>query len=296
MRNVKFISNLKGFSGCTVSLYSENHTHFVRKISKSLEYNPRLKAQIDKQQFFLTNIAKGKITAPRIIKSGFLGDLLYFDMEYIQGVNLVQYIYDANTSELKEISHELGNIINIMKNSVKEEFLNPALMLNKIEDIQSSLINKNFNLDLSKLDELKILMSAINLSANTKKTFCHGDLTMENVLVDKSQKRYYLIDFLDSFIDHYWFDISKLFQDIEGKWYKFRNPEIILENMNSKMIFLNESLQNEVLKEEILYSQNHNLFLALNFARILPYASSEDMPYLMSTIEENINKFKNNID
>ena len=293
MENIKFISNLKGFSGCNVGIYSERGINFVRKISKSKEYNSRLDVQINKQKNFLEKIANAKITAPKILRSGCLNGLNYFDMEYIQGVNLVDYIYDAKIPDLREIAQDIGEIIYMMKNSPKEsEFLDIAAMVKKIETIHSFLLSKKSDLDLNILKELKMLISTINQNTPIQKTFCHGDLTMENIIIDKSKKRYYLIDFLDSFIEHYWFDIAKLFQDIEGKWYKFRNPHINMENMAPKMDFLNEFFRSQILIEESDYNKNHNLFLALNFSRILPYAEEKDSGYLVSVIEENIKKFR----
>ena len=118
---------------------------------------------------------------------------------------------------------------------------------------------------------------------------------MENIIYDKKNKKYYLVDFLDSFIEHYWFDIITLFQDIEGKWYKFKNPDINLNNIIPKMSFINGFLRGHLLKDEKEYIKNHNLLLALKFARILPYAKEEHKDYLIKTINYNIEKHKNNL-
>ena len=49
MEKVKFIADLKGFSGCKIKIYSEDRNYFVRKISKDSFYNERLKKQMLKQ-------------------------------------------------------------------------------------------------------------------------------------------------------------------------------------------------------------------------------------------------------
>ncbi len=293
---MKFVSSLKGFSGCKIDLYSENGNHFVRKISASLNYNNRLKRQMDKQQYFFDNLSSDKISAPKVLRSGVLNDLFYFDMEYIRGFNLVDHIYDVNFRELEGVAESLCNIINIMKKSVIE---GGSFEFNKMEDKLGSLIylfeNKKSRLDINLLIELKKLLSNIEKKDKIKSTFCHGDLTMENIIFDKDTKKIFLIDFLDSFIDHYWMDITKLFQDIEGKWYKFRNPDINLVNFFPKMEFVGDFIKKNILTNEEIYNKNHPLFLALNFARILPYAQDNETEYLNEVIKENINKFKNSI-
>ncbi len=286
---MRFVTNFKGFSGCSIQLYSDNGGYFVRKISKSIEYNDRLKKQMLKQDYFNKKLANGKIVAPEILKEGTMNSLFFFDMEYVNGTNLIEYIYDADINELLEISKDLCLIINLMKSQEDNENINPAHIMDKIESVRSSL-NNEINQDI--FNDLKDKASLMKKYNNIKKTFCHGDLTMENIIYDKADKKYYLIDFLDSFIEHYWFDISKLFQDIEGKWYKFRNPKIDLNNILPKMNFINGFIRGNLLENEDIYKKNHNFFLSLNFARILPYAEEKERGYLVSMIKESIEKSK----
>ena len=49
-------------------------------------------------------------------------------------------------------------------------------------------------------------------------TFCHGDLTLENMVIDRDG-RIWLIDLLDSPLEHHWQDVAKLHQDLTGGWY-----------------------------------------------------------------------------
>ncbi len=290
---MKLITDFKGFSGCKIKLYFGNGIYFVRKISKSVDYNNRLKAQMTKQEYFLNNIATEKITAPKIFKTSFVNGLFFFDMEYVRGINLIGYIYDANINELSDVSKNICSIIDSMKKHENEaEYISLESFEKKIDDIKNSLKLKYASIDMSFLDDLKNELSKTQEYKEIKKTFCHGDLTMENIIYDKINKKYYLIDFLDSFIEHYWFDIAKLFQDIEGKWYKFRNPKININNMLPKMNFINRYLRDNVFSKEKVYFAHHNSFLALNFARILPYAEEKDIAYLINKTKENLEKFQ----
>jgi thiamine kinase-like enzyme len=285
---MKFIKDLKGFSGCKIKLYSSNGNYFVRKISRSVSYNERFKQQINKQKYFLNNLATNNISTPKVLEEGHLDDLYYFDMEYIHGVSLIDHIYEAKISDLKEISSNIESMLRMMKNSTKQELIDFSHIDRKVEDIMNHLINNKIGVGKDTISDLKIMINNMEKPNDIKKTFCHGDLTMENIMYDKKKDMYFLIDFLDSFIEHYWFDITNLFQDIEGQWYKFRNPKINIHNMTPKMNFVNNFLRERVLNEEDLYLKYHYILLALKFSRILPYAQEADMKYLTSTIRRNM--------
>ena len=92
------VFNLGGHSGCKILLYDDGIKSFIRKISKSKDYNDRLLKQCSKQANFVNPFIK----APKIIKSGIDEDgLFYFDMEYIQGVTLSEYIKGIEISKIK---------------------------------------------------------------------------------------------------------------------------------------------------------------------------------------------------
>jgi aminoglycoside/choline kinase family phosphotransferase len=43
-------------------------------------------------------------------------------------------------------------------------------------------------------------------------TLCHGDFTLDNIFFDKETRKVAIIDFLDSYINHYYLDIAFLYQ------------------------------------------------------------------------------------
>lgn len=106
------------------------------------------------------------------------------------------------------------------------------------------------------------------------KSPCHGDLTLENIIVS-STKKLYLIDFLDSFYDSWMIDLAKLLQDLELGW-SFRNYE---ENMtrNLRLLVAKETLFEEINKmdnSEVIIETLYHLLL-LNVLRIYPYAKDK---------------------
>ena len=94
---MKILKELSGHSGCKV-LLMQSEDIFVRKFSPSLAYNNRLIKQIDKQKKFKNNVLK----TPKIFKHGTFDNLCYYDMEYIQGVSLSDYIERENIKNIEK--------------------------------------------------------------------------------------------------------------------------------------------------------------------------------------------------
>ena len=187
-------------------MYLSGEYYFVRKISKSVDYNERLENQMKKQIFFYENLATEKITTPKILECGQEGELFYFDMEYIKGITLIEQVFNSKPEELLETVEFIKKVMKIFGGEKKIQKLDVSEMVKaKLTEIK----NKTF------LDEntYGCLMNYSEFLPKVGSTECHGDLTLENVIYDEKNKKYFLIDFLDNFADHYWFDIAKIFQD-----------------------------------------------------------------------------------
>jgi len=279
------MKELKGFSGCKLLLcYSSERGYFVRKISKSADYNKRLKKQMKKQKLFYETFSNNWVTAPKIFSEGVTNDLYYFDMEYINGIDLIEFINRAKAKDLKEVTNFLLNLLKLFKAKKGEEKIN---LSEKFKEKISDIINKTKREEHRKLLR-NLLYKSKRLPAVTT-TYCHGDLTLENVIYNINKKKYYLIDFLDNFANHYWFDIVKIFQDVGGEWYLFRNKDMDKETMKIKMFFVKEMLIEKFLKRDP-YIRYHNLFMALTFSRILPYCSEGDYWFVIKNIKKNLDK------
>jgi serine/threonine protein kinase len=278
MQGFRFVKDLKGFSGCKLKIYSsKKDDFFVRKISGSTDYNERLKKQMQKQIIFYQNFSCDNIKTPKVLNSGYLDGLFFFDMEYINGVTLIEHILSSSPNGLKEISSVIIKILSFFENTETNDVIEASLRIKlKLDDIESK-IKKN-------LKEINDLRNEF-VEFSVKKSFCHGDLTFENILYDKHSNSYYLIDFLDSFIENYFFDLVKLFQDLDGKWYLFRNPKIDRELMDIKMFFIREFIwEKYVLNKN--YAPFHQSLLKLNFLRILPYTNENQFPEVLKIIKE----------
>jgi hypothetical protein len=253
---------LKGYSGCEIKLISENGNTFVRKKSKDINYNSRLIIQAKKQEDFSSNI----FLTPKILRKDYdeLG-LFYFEMQYIPGLIFRDFIAQI---EIKDIRYYSEKFLSLTSNYENTYFDSNKLIIKKIDSIRENI---NYN--------SLILSKCLNYLKNfnwqfIKSSFCHGDLTFENIII--FEKKLYLIDFLDSFVDSWLIDFSKLLQDLETNW-SYRNQSILDNNTRIRLeIFKIQLIKGlKRLNYGVDYIRTIYSFLLLNLIRIYPYTSDE---------------------
>lgn len=255
-------TDLGGHSGCNVVLLEPNDEKpFVRKIAGNKEYNNRLKNQMEKQQYFIST----SIKTPRVLGSGFLDNgLFYFDMEYIHGITLSEYL---KTIEVSQISGLVESILSNYSccNESKECDINGFIQ--KIESLKEQLGGLN-NKEVSKA--LSIL--EFHDWSKFNKSNCHGDLTLENMIIKDGT--IYLIDFLDSFYDCWILDLGTLLQDVQCMW-SYRMEQKMNINTTIRLVIFRDILMNKVKQKfgddyiEMYYA------LLLKLVRIYPYTTDE---------------------
>ena len=103
-------TDLGGHSGCQILLCeTEENLVFVRKISSNIEYNQRLIKQAEKQSLFNTP----SIKTPKVLDRGYTKDgLFYFDMEYVQGITLAEYLKRIEVGKVRGLVEQIVNGIN----------------------------------------------------------------------------------------------------------------------------------------------------------------------------------------
>ena len=261
--------SLGGHSGCQIILVENNDGFvFVRKISKDVAYNQRLKKQCDKQAAFAS---KGDIKAPTVYNSGINEDgLFFFDMEYIQGITLAEKIK----------SYEIGKIRGVVEILVKN--LIPAerkiVTPEEAERIRSIFSTKigELNNKLAKYDNDVVNQALILLKSYDWTKFtpsqCHGDLTLENIIVKNDSL--YFIDFLDSFYDSWLLDIGTLLQDVQVLW-SYRFSKDVSMNTVLRLIVFRDILLDEIEKLNSSYIIDVYYALLQKLIRIFPYVKDE---------------------
>ena len=258
------ITNLGGHSGCMVLLCEkENNAVFVRKISSSIEYNKRLEIQAEKQAKY----SNPNIKVPQVFDSGFNENgLFYFDMEYVQGITMSEYIRTIEIDKVRSICESI--VTNIVSINLGNSEVDENIFFKKITSLKEKL-------------QLKInpsIAEAIDLLSKHSwkrfvKTRCHGDLTLENIIVKDNQL--YLIDFLDSFYDCWIMDISTIMQDVQTMW-SYRHEKELDINTKLRLLVFRDILLDTVKKispkdcVEVYYA------LLLKLIRIFPYTKDKE--------------------
>lgn len=260
--------NLGGHSGCQIYLIEDDDGKtFVRKISKDEDYNERLKAQSEKQAYFNGESVK----APAVLNQGYTEEGLYFfDMEYVQGITLAEYIKTMEIGKVKGLVESLVSSI-IPKRSItsipecKSDVA--QIFAKKLSGLKKTLSVQNNPV----IDQSLALLEAHDWSKLTYSP-CHGDMTLENIIV-KNDKIYF-IDFLDSFYDSWFLDIGTLLQDVQVMW-SYRFLETVSMNTVLRLIVFRDLLIDEIKKVNPAYVIEIYYSLLQKLIRIYPYTKCE---------------------
>lgn len=250
---------LKGNSGCSLDVKDTNVV--VKKATGS--YVSRLKAQMEKQIAFQGKVVDGySFIAEAVLSSSEEKDSFLFEMPLDKSQTAAELIRSG--SSIKDLSE------------VFADFLLSNLEHRKIENAEELISNKLKSLEKTvpakyashiKVFEDKLAAEIHSIPAG----YCHGDFTLENILVDLKTKSIHLIDFLDSFIDSPLLDFATILQDTKCLW-SYRYEALAPDERKSIEAF-NSAVESR-LKELGIYRQVEILLL-LKLYRILPYAKDD---------------------
>jgi len=266
-----------GLSGCKIELLDENT---IRKISSGSDYNKRLLRQCDKQMFFSKKILKN-IYVPSVynIKKD---DVYSFDMEYVTGYSFDQFFSFCSISDVNFVIESLIEYFDCIFESSKmySEDESKEKIINKINSLENKTQHKEY------LSFLKAAVCAEKLEI--PKSFCHGDLTFTNIIF--SNKRIYLIDFLDSFLDTPLVDFVKLKQDLFYFW--------SLNVQNIKNIRIQQIYKKiwAILYDKykcIIDTPAFDILDALNCLRIEPYLTNKHQRIILNKIIKSSELYEN---
>lgn len=268
--DAQLVRHLSGLSGARVLLMTKDDRHwFVRKIANEPGANARLKRQIAKQLAF-ARAMHGVVHTPSILDQGEIEGCAFVDMEFVRGTDGVTYLQRASNDDVAALAATFTSYIDAVAGLPAHDATSGTLfeaLFAKLCDVQrrTSLI------DNDTLARVFTALERVRVASTTlRSTLCHGDLTLENLIID-DQRRVWMLDLLDAPYEHYWQDVSKLHQDLEGGWYLLTRPAIsryVLE-------FLSRRIKEAAVRIEPEYAQVHAVMLACTFIRILPYVRSE---------------------
>jgi tRNA A-37 threonylcarbamoyl transferase component Bud32 len=185
----------------------ENENIFVRKIGN-----------IERNFERLSNLYSEYYPVPVIYQK--YDDIL--DMEYLHGLDMKSYLTSGNINLLSDFI--IDNLNKFAKNSTLKDYT-------EIYEKKLDFISETNDLPFTK-EELITRLPKKLPSSNY-----HGDLTLENIIY--SNNSFFMIDAVTIEYDSYIFDIAKLRQDLECKWF-LRNSnlslDVKLQNLQEKIL------------------------------------------------------------
>ncbi len=261
------LTYLSGFSGAQVALMeSPDHARrFVRKYASGESAIARLFEQKIKIER-LSKVLAGRVSFPAILGEETQGGFYWYDMEFVAGVDGIGYL----SAGCRENAHAYRNVIESVLGALKDSCDHSGAQV----ELGSVIEGKLKEIDLRTGGRYGDVLARIGdgmdgLSRPVSATACHGDLTLENMIFC-SDGRVALIDPIPAPVEHYWFDIAKIFQDLEGRWYLNRKRHLQYGVSACVADIAAEAIA--AIDQE--YFALHRPMLALSFARILPYCTS----------------------
>ena len=278
----ELIKSLSGHSGCNLNLYKDNDKIFLRKDAGNISYNRRLKKQFIKQKKFNLD----KVKTPKIFEYGINEDgVFYFDMEYINGITLSEYMKQIKIKEIVDLVTLLFEALPIKQGVISTKAQN--VFQNKISDLETKLDTSNANIKQSLLVLKEYDFSKVPLSS------CCGDLTLENIIINMRGGAY-VIDLLDSFYNSWMVDVAKLLQDIELGW-SYRK-QVRDFGLNLRLATAKQALFDNILSLEDgqIYLITIYHILLLNILRIYPYTKDKlTLDFLDNSLFQVLENMKN---
>ena len=231
----KIIKELIGHSGCEIKLIKDCDSFFVRK-----------EGHITRNVERMMCLFEQGYRVPTIYDSS----NSYIEMEYVHGLDIVEYL---KTRSLKKLSTFITKTMDsFAKNSRNIDY-------SDVYDKKLNWVDEATDLPFTKnefVDRLPKMLPQSNY---------HGDFTLENLIYDGDE--FIMIDPVTIEYDSYVFDLAKLRQDLECKWF-LRNKDI---KLNVKLMNL----------EEMIFSKyslaKNDYLLILMLLRVYLHTKENDM-------------------
>ena len=234
----QIVKELEGHSGSQIFLMKDkNDRLFVRKIN---------------------NVDRNAERLTALYRVGYAVPVLYrytnnqIDMQYVHGLDIKNYLTHNTTNEL--IKFILATIKGFSNQSIDTDYT-------KVYYQKLAWLDSNNEFPFTKEELINRLPKTL------PKSMYHGDFTLENIMHTNSG--FYMIDPVTIEYDSYIFDIAKMRQDLECKWF-LRNSDIKLDTKLQQI--------QDRLKEEYPQAFDDSL-LILMLLRVYLHTTKGDSNY-----------------
>ena len=241
----EIIKELSGHSGSKIYLMKDEEKLFVRKIGNVDRNYSRMKV-LNSEGYSLPEVYTYEDET--------------LDMEYIHGLDIKTYL-----------THNIQNQLTKFIKSTLTSFSSVKMEKDYTQTYYDKLkwMDDCTTLPFTKEELISKLPKILPC------TTYHGDLTLENIMY--SRGKFYMIDPMQSPYDSYIFDIAKMRQDLQCKWF-LRHTDIKLDTKIS-------SIQSKILN--VFPEANNDYLLILMLLRVYPYTKSEfDNQFILREINK----------
>ncbi len=269
---------VQGHSGCQIEIVREGDELYVYKSSRDEKYLSRLVQQAEKQRRAAAQEYQ-HVRVPHIFDVERDSEHVSVKMEYVYSRNFVEFFESAGFEQIEYFVKALEAFVERELAESPIQTVSTSAVMSKFEDVCFKIVSNPHlagNADIERLVERCRMrfddfarQGTIEIPVGT----CHGDLTFSNILFNGNN--YYLIDFLDSFIETPLMDIVKIRQDTAHLWsqlmYTKRYDRLRLNIICEK---IDQAIDHYFSRYE-WYRDNYGIFQLLNLLRVLQYAHEE---------------------
>lgn len=282
---------VKGHSGCQIDVVREDGKLYVYKSTYDKGYLNRLCLQGEKQQSAF-NLGLQHIRVPEVFDISRDEDSATIKMEYVYSKSFVGYFEYAGFEQISYFIDALCLFLDYEVKNSDMQLVKADVLREKFADVRKKTLSNSALMGDTDVQAIldksaKYFEEAEDMMLPIGK--CHGDLTFSNIMFNGNN--YYLIDFLDSFVESPLLDIVKLRQDSAYMWsqlmYKGTFDPIRLKIVSDK-------IDSEIVRYASQYEwyRYYKLFQLMNFLRILQYAKEDKViDYLKTVINQLLYEF-----
>lgn len=279
---------VKGHSGCQIDVVSEDSGIYVYKSTADPKYLRRLALQAKKQRAAAEDEYQ-HIRVPQIFELQENADTTIIKMQYVYSKNFIEFFEQAGFEQVDYLIGALEYFIEHEISKCELQKVAPKIFQDKFAEIKGKCLTNPL------YEGNEVILSILNRSEQVFNSLseltmpigiCHGDLTFSNILFNGNN--YYLIDFLDSFIETPLQDIVKIRQDTQFRWsqlmytkpYDATRLRIVCDKIDHE-------IHQYFTRKYQWYSDNYSVLQLMNILRILPYAKEETVvQYLVDVLNQ----------
>jgi aminoglycoside phosphotransferase len=287
---------VKGHSGCQINVVNEDGGIYVYKSTADPKYLQRLALQA-KKQMAAAGVEYQHIRVPKVYELQENADTTIIKMQYVYSKNFIEFFEQAGFEQVDYLIGALEYFVEHEISKCELQKVSSSIFQEKFADIRAKvesnpLYNENQN-GLNRLNPAiaDLMTRSQTVFDNLKEMtipvgVCHGDLTFSNILFNGNN--YYLIDFLDSFIETPLQDIVKIRQDTAYRWsqlmYTKKYDAVRLRIVCDK---IDREIDQYFTRKYQWYTDNYRVMQLMNILRILPYAHEEKVvSYLVQVLND----------